>query len=262
MGTLTKPIAYPSQDILRFVFPADRIPTWTVTATNSPDETIDVPEYTNTELANALSQYIADIPVQEAADAAAEEAEGQAIVNLISQSGAGSMAPSLISRSGRHYIRRDRWYTGADDQYGYSYYQFAEQAGSGSVPILEWEHMGLYIPAGRRLGNWHVAGRANSTSITDIQFYIALRYPDSPARWTAGYDHDNEMDHTVVLDDMFVNPVVGDAFDGGNMLDMRRRSFNLNHTVAQDCFFSIYMKPTATSSSTRYFYHTWTLEVF
>ena len=262
MGTLTKPIAYPSQDILRFVFPADHIPTWTVTATSPPDETIDVPEYTNTELANALSQYIADIPVQAAAASAAEVAEGQEIVNLISQSGTGSAAPSLISCSGRHYIRQNRWYTGADDLYGYAYHNFVESAGSGTVPILEWEHLGLYIPAGRRLGNWHVVGRTNSVAVTDIQFYIALCYPDSPTRWTDGYDHDSEMDSTVVLNDMFVNPVVGVPFTGGNMLDMRRRSFDLNHTVAQDCFFNIYMKPTTTSNSLRHFYHTWTLEVF
>ncbi len=263
MGTLTKPIAYPSQDILRFLFPVTQIPTWTVTNTNSPDETISVPAYTNGELAGALAQYIADIPVQEAADAAAETAEAQQIVDMINNSGAaGSLAPSLITQSGRHYLRNNRWYTGADDQYGYTYYQNNEQAGSGSAPTMEWEHLGLYLPAGRKLGNLHIAGRTNSTSVSDIELYIALRYPDAATRWETGFDHDNEMDFTLLYHDMYAYPSVGAWFTGGNMSDMRRRTIDLDHTVAQDSFFSIYMRPVSSSSSTRYFYHTWTLEVY
>lgn len=263
MGTLTKPIAYPPQDILRFVFPADTIPVWTVSNTNGSDETISVPQYTNTALNAALASYLADVPVQQAADAAAEEAEAQALVTLINNSNApGSMAPSLITGAGRHYIRSNRWYTGADDQYGYAYYQNSEQAGSGSIPTMEWEHMGIFLPAGRRLGNLHIAGRTNSTSVTDIRMFMALRYPDSPSRWETGYDSDWEMDYTLVHDDMFANPSVGVPLSGGNMADMRRRTIALDQAVEQDSYFSIYMKASATNSSTRYFYHTWTLEVY
>ena len=122
--------------------------------------------------------------------------------------------------------------------------------------------MGLYIPAGRKLGNIHMAGRTNSTSITDIELYMVLRYPNTPTRWETGYDNDNEMDFTLLHHDMFAYPAVGTWFSGGNMADMRRRTINLGHEVTQDCFFSIYMRPETNNNSTRYFYHTWTLEVY
>lgn len=260
MGNLTKPIAYPSQDILRFVFPADTIPVWTVTNTSGTDETINVPAYSNSALANALSLYIADIPVQEAAEAAEEQAEAAVMATLLQNNAA--LPPSLITGAGRHYIRSNRWYTGADDQYGYAYYQHSEQAGSGAIPTMEWEHMGIFLPAGRRLGNIHIVGRTNSTSVTDIRMFMALRYPDSPTRWETGYDNDSEMDYTLVHDDMFANPSVGTPFSGGNMADTRRRTIALDQPVDQDSYFSIYMKSSASNTSTRYFYHTWTLEVY
>lgn len=264
MGTLTKLIEYPSQDILQYVFPATQIPTWTVTNTSGGNETISVPEYSSAELAAAYSTFLAAIPTQEAEEAAAEQAEAQEIVDMINNSGAsGSLAPSLISVAGRHYLRSDRWYTGADDGYGYGYYQHAEYAGTGTLPTLEWEHMGIYLPAGRKLGNITMAGRANNSEVTDIEMYMVLRYPDSPTRWETGYANDSEMDFTVVHHDMFANPTTaGTPFSGGNMLDMRRRVINLDTTVDQDCFFSIYMRPVASSTNTRYFYHTWTLEVY
>lgn len=263
MGTLTKPIAYPSQDILRFVFPANTIPTWTVDSTNAPDETINVPQYTNQELADALAAYIADLPVQQANDAALEEAEAQEIINLINNSNAnGSMAPSLYFDSGRLYLRRDDWYTGADDTYGYGHYSHAESANDNTVPEVEWEHIGLLIPAGRKLGRLHIAGRSNSSSVSDLEIYACLKEPNPTSRWETGVDSDNEISVVPLHHDRFLQPTVGTQFSG-NLNDMHWRTIDLDHVAVNDSMFLLYMRPwNYNSSSRRYFYHTWTLEVY
>lgn len=261
MGTLTKLVAQPSQDILRFCFPENTVPQWTVTGTSGANETISVPAHTDSELNSAYSEYLDSLVSEQAEETASAEAEAADIVQVLQQAGSPVGSPGLLSVSGRHYLRQNRWYTGADDQYGFAYYQFSEYAGTGSTPLLEWEHMGVFLEAGQRLGKFRIAGRTNSTTVSDVQMFIVLRYPDNPSRWETGYDSDNEMGFTVLHNDMFANPSTGTPFSGGNMMDMRRRIIDLDHEVQQDCFFSIYMRPTTTSTSTRYFYHNWTLEV-
>lgn len=250
MGILTKPIAYVSQDILRFVFPANVIPTWTVTNTSAPDETINVPAYSNAELATALSLYLADIPVQVAADVAAEEAEA-----------VSSGRPSLMYGGGRAYIKKDDWVTGADDQYGYGYYQYSEKANDNAVPEVEWEHLGIFIPAGRYLKRLHVTGRCNSSSIPDIEICAGVKTPNPLSRWESGIDKDSEVSWTTLHHDDFMYPSAGTQFTG-NLADMHRRTIDLDHSVSEDCMFSMYLRSTSNSNSSRYFYHTWTLEVY
>jgi len=261
MGTLTKPIEYASQDILRYAFPATQVPEWTVDSTAGANETISVSGYSTAQLSDAYAQFLANLPTEAAEIESIEQEEAAAVVQMLQDAGTGVGSPGLLSISGRQYLRRNTWYTGADDGYGFAYYQFAEWAGTGSTPILEWEHMGVFLEAGQRLGKLRIAGRTNNTSVTDVQMYIVLRYPDNPLRWETGYDNDNEMDFTVLYNDLFANPSVGIPFSGGNMGDMRRRVIDLDHEVQQDCFFSIYMRPVTTNSNTRYFYHNWTLEV-
>jgi len=263
MGVLTKPIAVPTQDILHFVFPANIIPVWTVDSTNAPDETINVPQYTDQELSDAYTAYLADVPVQQAADDAATEAEAQEIINLINNSAAdGSMAPSLYFGSGRMYLRKDDWYTGADDTYGYGYYNHAESADDNAVPAVEWEHIGLLIPAGRKLGRLHITGRSNSSSVPDLEVYACLKEPNPASRWESGVDSDSEISVIQLHHDRFLQPTVGTQFSG-NLNDMHWRTIDLNHVATNDSMFLLYMRPwNYNSNSRRYFYHTWTLEVY
>lgn len=264
MGTLTKLIEYPPQDILRYVFPANQIPTWTVTATSGLDETISVPEYSSAQLATALATYLANLPTEAAAEAAAKQAEAQQIVDLINSTGAtGSLEPSLITQGGRAYLKRGGWYTGADDVYGgYSHPNHSEGADDNAVPTVEWEHLGLLIPAGRRLGKFHLTGRTNSSSISELEIYIGMKEPNPLTRWESGMDNDSELSMVPVYQDLFMNPAVGTPFTG-NINDIHRRTYDLDHTVANDSLLMIYMRaPYYGSSSTKYFYHTWTLEVY
>lgn len=250
MGILTKPINIPCQDILHYAFPSDKIPTWTVQETNAPDETINVPEYTNSELTAAYAQYIADVPVKEAAEKAEEE------FALISEG-----RPSLFHGSGRAYIKKNEWVTGADDQYGYGYYQNSEKANKSSTPLIEWEHMGLFLPAGCHVKRLHVVGRCNSSSIPDVEIYAGVKTPNPMSRWESGIDSDAEVSFNVLHHANFMYPTTGTQFTG-NLADMHRRTIDLDHTVNEDCMFMFYLRSTINSSSTRYFYHTWTLEVY
>lgn len=251
MGTLVKNTNLDTAGILQYCFPVGIIPTWTVIATTATTETIEVYQYSNAVLEQALVDYLAGM-VQQEAEQATSMAEERAALGV---------NPSLISVSGRQYLRINTWYTGADDQYGYTYYQNAEWSGSGTLPIIEWEHLGIFLPAGRRIERIHIVGRTNSTTVTDINMHMIAKKPNPSSRWETGYDNDNEVANDVILSDNFFYPTTQGAAFSGNMADTHRRTFDLGYDVTEDCLFGMYMRPVTTNTSTRYFYHTWTLEV-
>ncbi len=164
----------------------------------------------------------------------------------------------LVSYSGRFYMYSDsRWVTESDDNYGSGYYQFAENAGYGTEPIYEWEHMGTMVPAGKVIKNLRFACRCNSSNVTDLEMRVVCKMPNPSSRWQTGVDNDSEVTITELYSGDFV-----DGTMSGNMQDMRMRKFDLNNfEAAEDCYLSIYIKPVRTGGGTKYLYSNWTWEI-
>jgi len=164
----------------------------------------------------------------------------------------------LVSYSGRWYLYSDsRWVTESDDNYGSGYFQFTESGGTGSNPVYEWEHMGTLVPAGKIIKSLMLGCRANSTSITDIEFRIVCKTPAGSNTWYSGIDNDSEIQVQTLYDGRFVTPEMS-----GNMGDTRLRKIDLNNfEVQDDCQLCIYIKPIRYGSGTKYLYSNWTWEI-
>lgn len=169
---------------------------------------------------------------------------------------------SLMDTAGRWYLYADnRWITDSDDNYGTSYYQFAESGGTGTTPIAEWEHMGKLVPAGKTINKLHFVGRSNSDEVTDLEFYIILRKPDPITRWETGLDNDAEDVEVVLYNNLFFAPTDGGTAFSGNMSDRHWRTIDINHLVTENSYLSIYIRPTGTLTATRYFTSTFTWDI-
>jgi len=168
----------------------------------------------------------------------------------------------LMPNSGRWYCYTDRrWTTDSDDLYGPSYYQFVENSGTGETPIIEWEHLGMFVPAGTKVTALNMIGRANNTQVTDMEMYVIYREPTTSGGWESGLDADGEFTSTVLHNDLFFTPTGGGTVFTGAMNDIHKRTIALDHTVGNDGgYLSIYMRPVGTLTSTRYFYSTYTWE--
>jgi hypothetical protein len=160
----------------------------------------------------------------------------------------------------------NRWVTAYDDIYGPNHYNATENAGTGVTPITEYEHLGLYLPAGTILKSLTILMRNNSSvDVTDANLFVDLKTPEE-SRWLGGYDNDTEDSHITLLDDLWYNPtdVSQPAFTGGAITDLNRREYIFDHTVAADSMVALYMQPVGDAiQTTRYFYatHIWTLEL-
>lgn len=167
---------------------------------------------------------------------------------------------SLITNSGRFYMyTNNRWITDSDDNYGTNYYQFTEGGGTAVNPVIEWEHMGFFVPKGKKIKKLHFTCRTNSAEVTDVEIYGFLRHPNPITVWETGMDADGE--DTVV--DLFREFFVSDApiALAGNMVDRRRRTFTADIEVPEDSYLSIYVKPVGTITATRYLTASYTWEI-
>lgn len=164
----------------------------------------------------------------------------------------------LIPCSGRFYCYADlRWVTDSDDNYGPNYYQLNENCGLGVEPLIEWEHMGTYIPAGRRIRKLHFAGKSNNTQVLDLEMRVVIRKPSPITRWETGLDNDGED----VVQTLYTGNFKTAAMTG-NSNDFLRRELDLGDVeVTEDSMVSIYVRPVGVLTATRYFRATWSWEV-
>lgn len=181
------------------------------------------------------------------------------------KSGGGSATPAassfLIPNSGRVYCYSDfRWVTPSDDLYGSNQFQINESGGTGVDPEVEWEHMGLHIPAGYKIKGLHIQGRSTSSLLTDMEVYAVVRNPTPTSRWETGFGSDTQDSETILYRDSLFTPSEGTAFSGDTR-DFRARSLPLSHEVNGSSILSVYLKPTGTYSGTVYFYCTYTWEL-
>jgi len=159
----------------------------------------------------------------------------------------------IITNSGRFYLyENNRWVTDSDDSYGSNYHQMNENGGTGSIPVAEWEHLGIIVNKGDIIKELKFVCRTNSNEVTDIEFYIVNRVPTPITRWETGLDNDSEDVSTPIFQGNFVIPGMS-----GNMTDIRRRIMDINFQIPEDSFLSIYLRPVGDLDDTRYLYATW-----
>lgn len=260
MGTLTKPIDIPTQDILYFVFPQNVVPEWQVISQTPPDEVISVPGYTDAELSAGYQAYLDHVVTLAQQEAAQQAGEAQEMVSILqSAPTAVSLNPTLYTASGRLQLSKNDWYTGASPFYGYGGAQHNRDAGSGATPDVDWKLIGLPLPAGRRLGNFHISGYTSSSSIEDIEFYICLK---AASDWQSGAGHSADVLVTPLYQDRFLAPSQGVPFTGKSN-KLRWRTISLDYEAISDSMFLLFARAwNYTKSSRKYFYHAWALEVF
>lgn len=258
MGVFVKAIEYPTQDIVQNLFGSNVVPKWEVVDSDGTNETIEIPQFSDVQLEAAYSTYLAALPPADPIEAIKTQVD----LATTEEEAIFMARPSLFQGSGR--IRMDEdgdWMTGADDVYGYNQPSQQESAGRGSTPDIEWEHMGILVPAGRRLGTFFIAGRSNNLDVEDIDLYIGVKFPDPVSRWESGIDNDNEVNFQVLYDDRFLLPSVGDPFTG-KMNDLHKRRIALDYTLPEDGMFIFYARPVFKDDDDAWFYHSWTLEVY
>jgi len=172
--------------------------------------------------------------------------------------------------SGRVYLYSDaRWVTNADDNYGTTYYQFAESAGTGSDPIMEWEHKGHYVRAGTILHELAIVGRIlDAVTVADVE--IIAVYTDPLGKWQdvgTGLDADGEDAHTILYRGFWkAGDIGGPAAFSGVVNDERERVLSLgDFVVPNNGDVRIYFKPVNVdprpNTSTDYFqiFYSWSL---
>ena len=219
--------------------------------TGSPTLPSNVSDLTND------TGFITDYTVTES-DVTAHE---DAITISESQISDKSHSPFLMVNSARVYCYADlRWITESDDVRGFNAQDANENAGTGVDPVIEWEHMGMFIPAGYTINNLHIVGKSNNNEITEMEIYAIIRQPDPITRWETGMDNDAEDVVTDLFRDLWIDSPTDDTLTGA-LADTHRRTIALNHDVTQDSFISIYYKPSGTLTATRYFYTSYTWEL-
>lgn len=158
-----------------------------------------------------------------------------------------------ISNAGRAYFYSDnRWVTNSDDFYGPSIYQWNEDAGVGATPIVEFEHIGDRLRAGRRVTRLEIGGRATSAQVTDMEIYAIFRSPSTQARWSTGMDSDAEDTVTMLASGLWKSS--GNETLTGDTNDIMKQSWDLDFTPTIDGYLSIYLRPVGTLTATSYFY--------
>lgn len=157
-----------------------------------------------------------------------------------------------ISNTGRAYFYTDnRWVTNSDDNYGPSYYQWNEHSGTGTTPIVEFEHIGDRLRAGRRVTRLEIGGRANDAEVLDIEVYAVFRSPDTQARWSTGMGSDAEDTVTVLVNGLWKSSGNETLISAPN--DTMKQSWDLDFTPTIDGYLSIYFRSVGALTATRYF---------
>ena len=195
------------------------------------------------------------------------QAIGADMKTALSSSG-GSIFYAPIIQTGRYYAYTDlRWVTGDDDNYGPAYYQNNESGGTGTDPIVEWEHIGTLIPDGAKVKRITIRARTNNTTLTDGEFVIYKRSPSPVTRWETGFDNDGEDTVIELYRGMWWNNIeAGQPTFTGSTNDRHQRVFVMDDTNDANLFtkddeLMIYFKPFGTLSANRYFMYSRMIEL-
>ena len=166
----------------------------------------------------------------------------------------------IISNGYRFYCyTNNRWVTSSDDLYGTNYYQASETGGTGIDPAIKWQQQGLFLAAGTKIHNVSVIGRASSASLTDLECYGLIQHPSQASDWDTGVNANAQISTANVMRDFWYTPASGTAFTGATT-SLHKRTFNAEHELSADGFFTLFVKPVGTATANRYFYGTIAIE--
>ena len=144
---------------------------------------------------------------------------------------------TLITTGNRWSCETDlRWVTNSDDYYGHGAHNANEACGTGTDPEIEWEHLGIYLPAGAEIKNFHIIGNVNFNEVTDIEIALYKRQPPLTSAWNTGIDADGEMTNTELWKDSFYTPTGLTAFTGATTAT-HVRTIALDETFTDPGFF-------------------------
>jgi len=162
-----------------------------------------------------------------------------------------------ISGAGRFYCYSNRrWVTDSDDNYGSNLHQMNENCGTGTEPIIEWEHMGTLVQPGDVISKLHFSGKSNNNQVSDLEMRIVLKRPSNSSAWETGFDADGEVINEVIFSGNYKTAAMT-----GDMTDFMKRVIEFDpHVVEHQSMLSIYLRPIGTITGTRYFRATWNFE--
>lgn len=214
-------------------------------------------DLTSTEL-QYLDEEVSDMRADNITD---REQESQAPVSnsdLMAYSTKEKTNLFSIHNSGRFYLNRNRaWVTDSDDIYGVRFFQFGEQAGRGSSPVVGWEHQGFLVKKGQTIIEFVMSGRSNTGQVTDLEFALIFKRPNPISRWSTGIDNDREDFHELMTPQFKFKDAVSDTEGqpnyAGDMNDTHRFIKEINYICPEDGFISIYVRPEGNLSSRRFF---------
>jgi len=160
--------------------------------------------------------------------------------------------------TGRYYMYSNgAWITDCDDNYSTAYVLFLEQAGTGSEPIYEWEHMGEYYPAGSQIKSFTLTGRCNNSQLTDLEIRLVAKYPNDPEAWNSGFNSDTQVSTQTIFSGLYSDMGV----PVGAKNNITRGKIDLDVTLDQDSYICMYIRKVGSLSGTRYFTGSRILEV-
>jgi len=159
-----------------------------------------------------------------------------------------------ILQSGRFHLYTDnRWITNSNDDYGTNTENYFQSGGTGTYPTITWDQVGHYLPKGAKIHRINFLARADHSEVEDLDLFFFAKIPNSPDLWDNGFDSDNDRTVVNTYRDFFVKPTQGETqLPGTGMSSMRKRTIDVNFTMPEDGYFSLFLKPQGTITSLRY----------
>ncbi len=153
----------------------------------------------------------------------------------------GARVTNRVDVGGRFYCyTNNRWVT-HQTSYGIQGENSSTNGGSGSDPVVGWEHMGMFLPQGAVLKSLDGFLRASSTEVTGYD--VQVHFQTGP--FDTGWNTDAETVRTSVATQS------GNTFlPGFNRLDLDLGLFE----APEDGFALIFIRPIGTITATRYLY--------
>ena len=127
----------------------------------------------------------------------------------------------------------------------------AQALGTGAEPTVDWDTKGVFLPAGTVISSFKLAGNVNSTEIVDLDLRLFFQHGPAAAAWDSSATTTRNMLLSMDGAGFVINP------------GMNFAQYTLSYTTPEDGYFSIAVKPDATSvlTATRYLYMTNLLDV-
>lgn len=163
------------------------------------------------------------------------------------------------SFSGRWYCYTDNRWVGFNNTYGPTYYQYAQNQGTGATPNNTWNKNGIILPAGAIPRRLWIKGRNNNIEVTSMNVYVRV---NDAAFDNLGLAIDSSGESGEVV---LANTNINTSGTAGNSLDMRLFEIDLTaiteHTMVNHGDIKLAMQPVGTITANRYFYCTYLFEI-